>query len=218
MGRVVWARAVLGIGVLVTMGSCGGVASRDGCGFGESAAWMVATDGRARCITEGMAEVPGFEDYLRCRARFARTAALGEIGSCWQDMEFPTLIDCTWPPGGEELAGECINAEICRDGSLGGARCNRTVECGDFSDEIDCYEDVGRDSVLCGSELFNPATMCFPSASGCTRTTEPPLCDPASEYGFLCEDGSVVGTDVVCDRVKDCPDGRDESVCFRTGE
>ena len=148
----------------------------EGCAFGESTAWMVATDGRARCITERMSEVPGYDDYLRCRARLGRRYGLQEIASCWQgDMSLPTPGDCTLPPGGEGLESGCIDAEICRDGSLGGPRCDTIGDCRDFSDEVDCYDYDGHDLVRCGSELLSPNTMCFTGASECAHTAEPPL-------------------------------------------
>jgi hypothetical protein len=193
----------------------------ESCGFDESATWMVATETRARCITERMAEVSGFEEHVRCEAKRARVFGLKEAGMCWRpgsEREPYPAIDCPVPAGGKELIDECINLELCQDGSWGGPPCDGVADCEDLSDEVDCFDYGGRDSLLCGPELVSAEKVCWVGASDCAYEQEPAMCDAAREDSFLCSDGGEVSSSVVCDRVADCPDGRDESLCLRSEE
>ncbi|KAJ3655733.1 hypothetical protein Zmor_014851 [Zophobas morio] len=91
-------------------------------------------------------------------------------------------------------SGECVSSE---------ARCNGTSECADNSDETGCG-DTFVDVPTSASSTISPTTEEEEElGSGCR-----------ADDAVRCADGSrVICADQVCDRVKDCDDGRDEAGC-----
>ena len=189
----------------------------DGCARDENAAAMVATDAQVACIGQRMEQVLGFEDYLRCVAKRARELAWFEASICWT-MKRPDVapaIYCEAPAGADELVFACHQTMLCADGSLvDGQRCDEVAQCPGLFDERDCYDYVGRDQIECDGQLLSPYFFCADELSSCP-TIEPPICDLSRPRRFLCGDGSDVGSQAVCDRVSDCSDDRDESLCLR---
>jgi hypothetical protein len=171
----------------------------------------------ARCMEEGSSGVPGFDAALRCQVRW-----LLEDGNTWMSTCFtpglpwmPPSGTCMDPPEVISLAEECLYVTYCASGErVTGLRCDQAVQCPDESDELGCFDVRERDWFWCDPELVNPREICnFEMACGLEK--EPPVCDPKRTDSYLCNDGGVVSTDLVCNRVADCGDGSDERYCFK---
>jgi hypothetical protein len=179
----------------------------------------------ARCLQEESVERPWFADALRCELRRHQ-----EDGRAWLELcslpgfdgdsdAYPhTLFECL---GVDDAMYEefslallvCRDVAYCDDGArVSPGRCTGTRECADWSDERDCFDILGQDTVRCGDAVAAPWSFCSLSSCG-DDGSEPPLCDDT--HRLLCPDGTALSFDSLCDRRDDCAGGADEHYCLR---
>jgi hypothetical protein len=185
------------------------------CALEENGFRELTRPDEARCIEEGMATVPGAEEYLRCRVKWIRDDGPAWVSTCTNpdDSRVPGAY-CTPSPEAKTFFDECQFSLYCDDGTqIEGIRCDTTLDCSDQSDELACFEIVGRDWFWCDPELVDPRGICRYSTCGLEKT--PPVCDPIRPDVYLCDDGGEVSVDLVCDRARNCDDGSDERYCFK---
>jgi hypothetical protein len=188
----------------------------DSCVVEETGLRFLTVPSYRRCIDEGMAEVPGFEDYVRCQLKWIR-----DDGKEWQTSCVEPTVEHVWPdyacPRSPEVStfiDGCALVYYCADGArVAGSRCNATFECTDQSDELGCFAERGKDWFWCDGTLVEPGSVCRDGDCGVDKV--PPVCDTNRPEDYLCNDGSVVRAQTVCDRVFDCPDGSDERYCVK---
>jgi hypothetical protein len=186
----------------------------DSCSIEESGFRMLFQPMPARCILQLSRDVPGFEEYVRCRIKLVREYGRG-WAECAKDMGIPTRPDagaaasCTASDDVVTLllGLNCMSAFYCADGTLAmHGRCDFVADCPDLADERGCGH------FICGDKLIDPFLACDPST--CSATFTPPLCVPGRIERALCGDGTVTTTNALCNGTNECPDGRDEEFCF----
>jgi hypothetical protein len=187
----------------------------EGCAAAETDVSYLGRPGTSRCIDEGMASVPGFEDYVRCLIVSYRDYGIALQRNCTNPgEEVPLQQACERSEEIEALFNGCWFAYYCADDErVDGSRCDQIVQCSDQSDELGCFDLLGRDWFWCDGELLHPADVCRPG--GCGLEKVPPVCEPAASDRYLCNDGVEVSVDTVCDRTFDCADGSDERYCVK---
>lgn len=186
-----------------------------GCAIAESTFFQLEDDETLRCVTEDFATVPGLAEYLRCHASNTREQTRAKV-SCEDPTEASglDLPECERPPGIDGLFQNCGQSLYCQDGTrVVGGRCSGVSECPDDWDERGCFEEEGQDFIACGGVTFAPAQLCTID-EGCDDHGRM-LCDLERYDVFLCADGAEIEIERACDRVDDCTDGSDESVCLR---
>jgi hypothetical protein len=170
---------------------------------------------QARCVGEGSASVPTLDAELRCRAAWLREDGIAWMSTCFGAPWMPAPATCTTSPEYTMFINECHYVTYCaNDERVNGARCDRQFQCPDQSDELGCFEVLGRDWFWCDPELAYATDICsFDTACGFEK--EPPVCDPMRPGIYLCDDDGEVTTELVCDRALDCADGSDERYCVK---
>jgi hypothetical protein len=183
----------------------------DSCAPAESGFRALIPPMEARCIYDLSRNVPGFDDYLRCRIKAVRL--YGQYAaSCVPGMSLippPPLPTCTAPDSTQNLLFglTCEAAFYCADGTFAmTGHCDYKLDCADGADERGCGH------LVCGGELIDPSVACDPNDE-CTAFT-PSICVPGDPLGFACGDGTTTDIHLVCDGTNDCANGRDEAVCF----
>jgi hypothetical protein len=169
----------------------------------------------SRCLEDGAADVPGFFDHLRCWSKSTRDHAFHWARRCTEpEFEVPPAFPCEPSPEVDEFKNACRLTIYCADDTpIQGFRCDQRFDCSDQSDEHGCFESGGYDWFWCDPELVYPPDLC--RAGTCGLEKEPPVCDPMQPDSYLCDDRSVVSSNVVCDRNFDCPDNSDERYCVK---
>jgi len=186
--------------------------SLDSCSREETGFPAFRDPMQARCIFDRSRELPGFDEYLRCR-----TKALRESGRDYAECamgtktvpDAPGLLACTAPDSVQGLlAGNgCEAAFYCADGTfVRQGRCDFNLDCSNSDDERGCGH------FICGDKLIDPYLACSPQY--CPVTFTPPLCLSNNPLLFLCGDGTDTNIGHVCDGVANCASGRDEAYCF----
>ena len=169
---------------------------------------------QARCIFDWSRELPGFDEFLRCR-----TKALRESGRDYAECamgkntvpEAPGLLACTAPDSVQGLlAGSgCEAAFDCADGTFARqGRCDFKLDCSNGDDERGCGH------FICGDKLIDPGLAC--GGQSCPVTFTPPLCPPDNPLLFLCGDGADTHILNLCNGVKDCAERQGRGVLLLT--
>jgi hypothetical protein len=176
---------------------------------------FLASPDQARCVGEGSANVPSLDAELRCQGTWLRDDGIAWVNTCFGTPWMPAPDTCTTSPEYRMLLDECQFVTYCaNDERVGGSRCDQKMQCQDQSDELGCFEVLGRDWFWCDPELLHPMDVCsFDLACGLAK--EPPVCDPMRPGIYLCDDGGEVTTALVCNRAVDCEDGSDERYCVK---
>ncbi len=184
------------------------------CAAEETGIRFLTRPDQARCIEEGMAGVPGFEEYLRCLTKWARDDGLAWELVCTNPDHVPVSNTCERSVEASSLIDGCAFVTYCADGTrVSGSRCDQAIQCVDQSDELGCFEVWGKDWFWCDGELMTPSDVCRFGTCGLEKM--PPVCDPMRPDRYLCNDGGEVGVETVCDRAFDCADGSDERYCVK---
>lgn len=184
----------------------------DGCSIEESGFRALFPPMQARCILQVSRDVPGFDEYLRCRIKRIRT-----YGKVWAECamgkdtrpDFNSVPACTASEDVQVLlvGGTCSSAFYCADGTFAmHGRCDFVEDCPDLADERGCGH------FICGDKLIDPGEAC--DSTVCSATFTPPLCVPGMPEPVLCGDGNVTTVFALCNDTKECPNGRDEELCF----
>jgi len=183
----------------------------DGCSIEESGFRALFQPMPARCILQLSRNLPGFDEYVRCRIKMIRT-----YGKAWAECAMGkdtrpdiNVLACTASDDVMALltGSTCWNAFFCADGTFAmHGRCDFVADCPDLADERGCGH------FICGDKLIDPASAC--DLRVCSATFTPPLCDPHKPEQVLCGDGSAIYAGALCNGTKECPDGRDEEMCF----
>lgn len=186
------------------------------CAREESGTRYLAFPNQRRCVEEGLSDVAGLQDYIRCEAKLFRNDGVSWTKQCVEpDVEYvPPAGGCTQQPEVATFLEECSFIHYCPDGTrVMGARCNQRFECSDQSDELGCYVERGHDWFWCDGELMDAYEAC--SSFGCGPAKQPSVCVPDHPELYLCNDGAEISIYSVCDRVLDCTDGSDERYCVK---
>ena len=183
----------------------------DGCARAEAVFTALLHPMQARCILDRSREVPGFDEYLRCRTKLVRDVAPGYVECAMGTSTIPPPIPgpCDASDSVKSLLGGagCEAAFYCADGRFTQkGRCDFTFDCSDRADERGCGH------FICGEKLIDPELACIPEY--CPDTFTLPLCLPNNPLLFLCGDGTGTPIANLCNGVKNCLDGRDEAYCF----
>jgi len=176
---------------------------------------------RPNCAGELSAQFsrePMLEEVLRCTIRRYRDDGQYWLSLCSGGAVLlppPAWMPC---PGSEVLEQTllfCTSRVTCDDGTSVGDTllCDGTATCPDQSDEYRCFGVNGQDMVLCGEEFVRANIFC--QVSRCGYLTNPPVCDESRPDRFICNDGTDIAQQALCDRQVDCPDETDERHCFR---
>lgn len=116
------------------------------CAAAETDVSVLGRPGTPRvCLEEGMEDVPGFEDYVRCLTKWYRDdgSAIQRACTHLSDRE-PLPVRCEVSKEVEAFIGRCWRAHDCANGEhADGDRCNQLFECLDQSDELGCFDVRG---------------------------------------------------------------------------
>jgi Low-density lipoprotein receptor domain class A len=174
-----------------------------------------------KCLAEGLNEVPGVDDLLRCESYQSQKSGFYELGQCLgedaaREAAARPAVECEPLPAAREFVQFCSHlVHYCADGTrVKGYRCDAQVDCEDSSDEFNCFEVDGHDIVDCGDYLIQNRALCLLALGPCLLADGTSVCNFETPQ-FRCKDGVEIPTDLVCDRKEDCADGTDEQLCLR---
>ena len=182
----------------------------DSCSRAEAGLYALFQPMQARCIFDLSRELPGFDDYLRCRTKQFRESGR-DYAECAMGTDTRTdgsrLLPCGASDSVQELllGHGCEAAFYCTDGTFTQkGRCDFTLDCSDGADERGCGHFV------CGDKLIDPGGACD------TRycPVAPPFCLPNDPSHILCGDGTETHILNLCNGSNDCVNGRDEDSTY----